>query len=895
MFAYGYATARDCAPVNLVTGPGNIYVAAAKRLLKGLIGIDSEAGPDRDRDPRRRHRRPGARRRRPDQPGRARPAGRRGAGHRLARRWPRPSRPSWTTQVAATKHTERIPTALAGRQSGIVLVDDLDAGPARRRRLRRRAPGDPDRGRRGGRRPGPQRRRDLRRRRTRRSRSATTPPGSNHVLPTGGCACHSAGLSVQSFLRGIHVVDYDRGGAARGRPRTSSRWPRPRTCPRTARRSGPASSGQRSDRERPRRDLPLRDDLRGRRRTARRSSTSPSGSTPTRTPTRPRASSPTSPRRWPSGAATSTATPTGRSPRCARPSPPTSAATGVPSTPSRSGPPTAPTRCSSSCCRPSAAPAAPRSASRRVLDAPDHQPRHRHRAGSPGLRGSADFALRPRRRPRRAGREHRPDVVFLCSPNNPTGTALPLDVVEAVYAAATARRRRRRRGVRRVRPARHAGALTLLPGRARLVVTPDDEQGVRARRRAGSATSPPTRRSSTRSGWCACPTTCRRSPRRRRWPRSAHADALLGDGRGDQGRSATGIVDRAARRSGSRRSPSDANFVLFGGFADAARRPGRRCSTAASWSATSACPDHLRVTAGTAGRDRRVPAPRWRDVLTVPRSSQDRQETARADRGPAAPRRSRAHDESRASRSSSTSTAPGAASLDRRAASTTTCSTALGQALADRPDGRASGDLDVDAHHTVEDVAIVLGQALREALGDKRGIRRFGDALVPLDEALVQAVVDVVRPALLRAHRRAGGPGATSSSAATYAGSLTAARLRVARAPRRDRPARAGAVRPRPAPHRRGPVQGVGPRAARGRRARPAGDRRTEHQGQPLDMTAFGSPRRRARLLLVSATPAPLPPGPRRGLGPVPWSPVGPGPRCCRPAARSVRRPTTTR
>jgi imidazoleglycerol-phosphate dehydratase len=56
---------------------------------------------------------------------------------------------------------------------------------------------------------------------------------------------------------------------------------------------------------------------------------------------------------------------------------------------------------------------------------------------------------------------------------------------------------------------------------------------------------------------------------------------------------------------------------------------------------------------------------------------------------------------------------------------------------------KATGDIDVDAHHTVEDVAIVLGDALREALGDKRGISRFGDATVPLDEALVQAVVDV--------------------------------------------------------------------------------------------------------------------------------------------------------
>ncbi|HMG29257.1 MAG TPA: imidazoleglycerol-phosphate dehydratase HisB [Jiangellaceae bacterium] len=55
----------------------------------------------------------------------------------------------------------------------------------------------------------------------------------------------------------------------------------------------------------------------------------------------------------------------------------------------------------------------------------------------------------------------------------------------------------------------------------------------------------------------------------------------------------------------------------------------------------------------------------------------------------------------------------------------------------------AEGDVDVDAHHTVEDVAIALGQALREALGDKTGIRRFGDALVPLDEALVQVAVDI--------------------------------------------------------------------------------------------------------------------------------------------------------
>src|SRR5436853_6571175 len=60
-------------------------------------------------------------------------------------------------------------------------------------------------------------------------------------------------------------------------------------------------------------------------------------------------------------------------------------------------------------------------------------------------------------------------------------------------------------------------------------------------------------------------------------------------------------------------------------------------------------------------------------------------------------------------------------------------------------DVRAAGDLRVDAHHTVEDVGIVLGQALSQALGERRGIRRYGDATVPLDEALARVVVDVGR------------------------------------------------------------------------------------------------------------------------------------------------------
>ena len=201
-----------CEPVDMVTGPGNIYVTAAKRMLKGRVGIDSEAGPtevavlaDDTAD----------------------------AAHVAADLISQAEHDTIAAavlvttspelalavegeveaQLARTKHVERISEALSGSQSGIVLVDDLDQGlrvidayaaehleihtrDAREVALRVRNAGAIFV---GGHAP---------------VSLGDYCAGSNHVLPTGGTAAHCSGLSVQTFLRGIHVVDYDRAALA---------------------------------------------------------------------------------------------------------------------------------------------------------------------------------------------------------------------------------------------------------------------------------------------------------------------------------------------------------------------------------------------------------------------------------------------------------------------------------------------------------------------------------------------------------------------------------------------------------------------------------------------------------------------------------------------------------
>jgi histidinol dehydrogenase len=205
--APGQGEAAELAPVDMITGPGNIYVTAAKRICRSQVGIDAEAGPteiailaDHTADPvhvaadlisQAEHDEMAASVLVTD-------------SVKLADATDR----ELVNQLETTVHRERVTAALTGKQSATVLVDDLDAGirtvnayAAEHLEIQTVDARDVAR-------------------RIRSAGAIFVGPyapvslgdycaGSNHVLPTAGCARHSSGLSVQTFLRGIHVVDYD--------------------------------------------------------------------------------------------------------------------------------------------------------------------------------------------------------------------------------------------------------------------------------------------------------------------------------------------------------------------------------------------------------------------------------------------------------------------------------------------------------------------------------------------------------------------------------------------------------------------------------------------------------------------------------------------------------------
>ena len=209
MFAYGVG---PCARVDLVTGPGSIWTVTAKRLLKGQVGIDSEAGPTEiailaddtadaafvaadlvsqaEHDP-------------------LAAAVLVTTSERLAD----DVDAELDKQVFATRHTDRIRTSLGGAQSATVLVSDLEQGldvvnaygaehleiqTADAASYAARVQNA------GAIFVGPHAPVSL----------GDYCAGSNHVLPTGGCSCHSSGLSVRAFTKSVHVVDYSRDALA---------------------------------------------------------------------------------------------------------------------------------------------------------------------------------------------------------------------------------------------------------------------------------------------------------------------------------------------------------------------------------------------------------------------------------------------------------------------------------------------------------------------------------------------------------------------------------------------------------------------------------------------------------------------------------------------------------
>ena len=366
---------------------------------------------------------------------------------------------------------------------------------------------------------------------------------------------------------------------------------------------------------------------------------------------------------------------------------------------------------------------------------------------------------------RRLVEERRPSVVLLPSPNNPTGTALPPEAVSMLCEAAASYEPG---GLVVVDEAygefRRAGtpsALELLPRHRNLVVTRTMSKAFAlAGARLGYLAADPAICDAIRV--VRLPYHLSAVTQATALAALRHAPELLG--RVDDLRAERDATVAWLREQGLEVADSDANFVLFGRFAD----------RHALWQGLvdrgvlirETGPDGwLRVSIGTA------------DEMAAFRHALVETMDDPADGGPRMSRTARIERTTKESKVT--------VEVDLDGTGRSEVSTGVGfydhmldafarHSLTDLV-VRTEGDTHIDAHHTVEDTAIVLGQALREALGDKVGIRRFGDATVPLDEALVQAVVDVSgRPYCVHTGEPEGQVYvAIGGTGAAYQGSLT--------------------------------------------------------------------------------------------------------------------------
>ena len=337
-----------------------------------------------------------------------------------------------------------------------------------------------------------------------------------------------------------------------------------------------------------------------------------------------------------------------------------------------------------------------------------------------------DFGLDPARAAR-AVHDNLPSLVFLTSPNNPTGTAAPIEVIEAICAAAPglvvideAYAEFAREGT--------PSALSLLPRYPGLVVTRTMSKAfAMAGARVGYLAAAPEVVSKlllVRLPYHLSAVT--QAVARAALALAAEPLATVTNIRAER----DGLVSWLRAR-GLRVADSDANFVLFGTFEQ--RRD--------VWQGL--------VDRGVLVRE--VGPPRW---LRVTVGTPEEMAAFRAALSEVLERAGRWTHERRTARVERvTGETQILVELDLDGIGVTDVGTGvpffdhmlaqLGKHGGLDLTVRAKGDTEIDAHHTVEDTSITLGQALKEALGDKRGISRFGDALVPLDETLVQAAVDL--------------------------------------------------------------------------------------------------------------------------------------------------------